>query len=184
MGGAGVCDTPPIPCQQSSMERRERFDSLDRRISTTMRRLGAPALRVALALVFIWFGALKPLGLSPAADLVAKTVYWGVNPDWFIPFLGYWEIAIGLCLLDPGPRLGLGRLLTRVGILLLFLQMPGTFLPLVLLPEVTWQRPFVPTMEGQYIIKNVVLIAAALYLGGLVRHNAHTQTPAKPAAPS
>jgi uncharacterized membrane protein YkgB len=141
----------------------------DERVSAWMRRAGGPMLRIALALVFVWFGALKFLGVSPAADLVARTVYWGVDPAWFIPVLGWWEVLIGICLLDPGPRLGLGRLLTRVGILLLFLQMPGTFLPLVLLPEVTWQRPLVPTIEGQYILKNIVIIGAALVLGGRVR---------------
>lgn len=134
-----------------------------------MRALAEPALRLGLGVVFIWFGLLKPLGLSPAAELVARTVYWGVDPDWFVPALGWWEVAIGLCLIGPGRRLGLGRWMTRAGILLLFLQMPGTFLPLVLLPEVTWQRPGVPTLEGQYIIKNLVIIGAALILGGRVR---------------
>lgn len=134
-----------------------------------MRVLGEPWMRWGMGVVFVWFGLLKPLGVSPAADLVARTVYWGVDPAWFIPLLGWWEVAIGLCLIDPGRRLGLGRWLTRAGIALLFLQMPGTLLPLVLLPEITWQRPWVPTMEGQYIIKNLVLIGAALYLGGRVR---------------
>jgi len=134
-----------------------------------MRRLGEPVLRLGLGVVFIWFGILKPLGVSPAADLVARTVYWGVDPAWFIPFLGWWEVLIGVCLLDPGRAIGLGRAMTRAGVLLLLLQMPGTFLPLVLLPEVCWSGPMVPTVEGQYIIKNLVLIGAALYLGGSVR---------------
>jgi uncharacterized membrane protein YkgB len=136
-----------------------------------MGRIGVPLLRWALGIIFIWFGALKFLGVSPAAELVRRTVYWGVNPDWFIPLLGWWEVAIGICLIDPGRALGLGRWLTRAGILLLFLQMPGTFLPLVLLPDITWQRPLVPTIEGQYILKNLIIIAAALYLGGRVRHD-------------
>ncbi len=147
-----------------------------------MRHLGAPIARVGLAVVLIWFGVLKPLGLSPAADLVARTIYWGADPSWFIPLLGWWEVAIGVCLLDPARWLRLPPVLTRVGILLLFLQMPGTFLPLVILPDITWQRPLVLTMEGQYIIKNVVLIAAALYLGGLVRTD-DAAGPASGAAP-
>jgi len=134
-----------------------------------MRALGDPVLRIGLGVVFIWFGVLKPLGVSPAADLVARTVYWGVDPAWFIPVLGWWEVAIGVCLIDPGRWLGMGRWMTRAGILLMFLQMPGTFLPLVLLPDVSWQSAGVPTLEGQYIIKNLVLIGAALYLGGRVR---------------
>ena len=86
-----------------------------------------------------------------------------------VPLLGWWEVLIGVCLIDPGRRLGLGRWMTRAGILLMMLQMPGTFLPLIILPDIAWQRPFVPTLEGQYIIKNFILIGAALYLGGRVR---------------
>jgi CDGSH-type Zn-finger protein/uncharacterized membrane protein YkgB len=152
--------TPPPP-----------LDRVDRAISGRMASLGPSILRVGLALVFFWFGLLKALGVSPAADLVRRTVYGGIDPDFFVRFLGLWEVAIGLCLLDPGPRLGLGRWFTRLGVLLLLLQMPGTFLPLVILPDITWQRPFVPTLEGQYIFKNLVLIGAALVLGGRVRRD-------------
>jgi uncharacterized membrane protein YkgB len=146
-----------------------RLDRLDLAISGIMGRVGLPMLRIGLGIVFVWFGALKFLGLSPAADLVARTVYWGVDPALFIPVLGWWEVIIGVCLMDPGRIFGLGRWLTRAGIFLLLLQMPGTFLPLVLLPEITWQRPLVPTIEGQYILKNLVIIGAALFLGGRVR---------------
>lgn len=138
----------------------ERVDSLDRSIAAWMRRFGPLLARVSLAIVFIWFGALKPFGLSSADELVRRTVYW-VDPDWFLPLLGWWEVAIGLCMLV--------RPLVRVAIFLLLLQMPGTFLPLVLLPETCWQQPFVPTLEGQYIIKNLVLISAAIVAGGSVR---------------
>ncbi|MFG0283890.1 MAG: hypothetical protein ACF8R7_05665 [Phycisphaerales bacterium JB039] len=162
-----------------------RLDALDARIANTMARLGEPTLRLGLGLVFIWFGILKPLGLSSANDLVARTVYWGVDPAWFIPVLGWWEVAIGVCLLDPGRWLGvgLGRWMTRAGVLLMLLQMPGTFLPLVMLPDVTWQRPLVPTLEGQYIIKNLVLIGAALLLGGRVRVEEGKPRAARAAAP-
>lgn len=145
------------------------YQRIDARISDMMDRVGEPVLRLGLGVVFIWFGLLKPLGLSPAADLVARTVYWGVDPAWFIPFLGWWEVTIGVCLIDPGRWVGLGRWMTRLGVLLMFMQMPGTFLPLVLVPDATWQQPLVPTTEGQYIIKNLVLIGAALLLGGRVR---------------
>lgn len=141
-----------------------KIDQLDARIAGWMRRNGPWLARVSLAIVFVWFGILKPLGLSTANDLVRRTVYW-VDPDWFIPFLGWWEVAIGICMLI--------RPLIRVAILLLLLQMPGTLLPLFLLPDITWVRaPTVPTLEGQYIIKNVVLIAAAIVAGGTVRDRA------------
>lgn len=126
-----------------------------------MRRNGLVVLRGALGIVFVWFGLLKPLGMSPAEDLVRRTVYF-VSPDLFIPVLGVWEVAIGVGLLY--------RPLNRTAIFLLFLQMPGTLLPLVLLPEVCFtQIPWGLTLEGQYIVKNAVLIGAALVVGGTVR---------------
>ena len=82
--------------------------------------------------------------------------------DVFFPFLGVWEMLIGMGLLV--------RSLNRTAILLLFLQVPGTMLPLVLLPEVCFtQFPLGLTMEGQYVVKNLVLIAAAIVVGGTVR---------------
>lgn len=135
-----------------------------------MWRLGIPTMRLGLGVVFVWFGALKIVGSSPATELVAKTVYW-FDPRWFVPFLGWWEVAIGLCLATP--------VLTRVGIALLALQMPGTFLPLLLLPQVCYGSSlFHLTLEGQYIVKNLVIIGSALVLGGLVRKPAtETQEP-------
>jgi uncharacterized membrane protein YphA (DoxX/SURF4 family) len=137
------------------------LEELDRRIAGWMNRNGHTVLRIALAVVFIWYGLLKPFGMSPAAELVRETVYF-VPPDVFIPILGWWEVAIGVGLLI--------RSLNRMAIFLLFLQMPGTLLPLVLLPEVCFTHvPWGLTMEGQYIIKNAVLIGAALVVGGTVR---------------
>jgi len=143
-----------------------KIDRLDRRIAALMRRWGTPALRVSLAVVFIWFGILKPLGLSPAADLVKATVAWlpFFSADDWLAIIGWWEVLIGVTFL--------GRRTARIAIALLSLQMVGTFLPLVMLPAVTFQPghiPYAPTLEGQYIIKNLIIIAAALVLGGRVR---------------
>ena len=130
---------------------------IDRTIIQTLNRLSLPALRISLGIIFIWFGALKPFGNSPANDVITKTVYW-FNPDIFIPILGVWEVAIGICLLFTP--------LIRAGLFLLALQMPGPFLPLILLPEVCFVNfPFDLTLEGQYIIKNLVLIGAAIVVG-------------------
>lgn len=140
----------------------EAFDQIDRSIASWMERYGYLLLRLSLGLVFIWFGLLKPLGLSPAEELVKRTVYW-FSPEVFISVLGWWEVAIGLGLLF--------RPLIRVALFLMFLQMSGAMLPLILLPEVCFaQFPFAPTLEGQYIIKNLVLISAGIVVGGTVRH--------------
>lgn len=122
-----------------------------------LNRFSLPALQLSLGVIFIWFGALKPFGDSPANEVITKTVYW-FDPDIFIPILGVWEMAIGICLLVTP--------LIRVGLFLLALQMPGTFLPLVLRPEICFiDIPFNLTLEGQYIIKNLVLIGAAIVVG-------------------
>jgi uncharacterized membrane protein YphA (DoxX/SURF4 family) len=112
--------------------------------------------------VFFWFGALKLFpGQSPAEDLVRNTTYF-VDPDFFLPLLAVWEMAIGLGLI-------FGKFM-RITLLLLFLQMPGTALPLVILPDAVWTEfPYGLTLEGQYIVKNLVLIGAGLVLGGTVR---------------
>ena len=139
------------------------FDGIDRRIAGVMERYGILLLRVSLGIIFIWFGALKLFdGLSPAEELVKRTVYW-FSPEVFFPILGVWEVLIGVGLLF--------RPLIRAALLLLFLQMPGTFLPLILLPDVCFTAfPYGLTLEGQYIIKNLILISAALVVGGTVRH--------------
>ena len=139
------------------------FESFDFIIATWMSRYGYLFLRISLGIIFIWFGLLKVFGQSPANDLVARTVYW-LNPEIFIPILGWWETLIGTCFLF--------RPLIRVGILLLFLQIGGTFLPLVILPQVCFIKfPFVLSMEGQYIVKNLLIISAAIVIGGTVREN-------------
>ena len=134
----------------------ERFDRL---VVWTMDAFGIKFARLALGIVFIWFGALKMIGeLSPAYDLVAATIYW-LTPEIIIPLIGLWEVAIGVAFLFPP--------LTRLALLLLIPQMPATFLPLVLLPEVTFTViPWGLTLEGQYIVKNLVIIACALIIGG------------------
>lgn len=147
-----------------------RFDRLDRAIAGRLRAAAVPMLRIGLAVVFVWFGALKVAMVSPAADLVARTTDWAFSPAWFVPLLGWWEVAIGLCLLDPVRLLGGRAWLTRAGIALLALQIPGTFLPLVVVPDRCFDGSvFALTLEGQYIVKNLVLIAGAMALGATVR---------------
>ena len=139
---------------------RALVDSVDRFVIRFMDVVGIPFLRVGVGVVFIWFGALKPLGLSPAEELLAATVYWW-TPEIVVPAIGYWEVLIGVAFLIPS--------MTRVAIFLLAPQMAGTFLPLVLLPEVVWTSfPLGLTLEGQYIIKNLVVIGAALVIGSRV----------------
>ena len=148
---------------------------LDRRITTWMADHGLTVLRIALGIVFLWFGALKFFpGLSPAEELAGRTIETltrGVVPTSVaLPVLATWECAIGIGLL-------VGRWMRAV-LLLLFVQMLGTITPLALFPGETWsQFPIAPTLEGQYIIKNVVLVAAAIVLGATVRGGELTAEP-------
>jgi uncharacterized membrane protein YphA (DoxX/SURF4 family) len=139
-----------------------KFDLVDEVITLYMANYGLTILRLGLGVVFLWFGILKFFpGLSPAESLVRNTVYF-IDPDIFLPVLAVWESLIGLGLI-------FGKYM-RFTLLLLFLQMPGTILPIFILPDVVWAKfPFVLTLEGQYIIKNLVLIGAGLVLGGTVR---------------
>ncbi|MDB4212804.1 hypothetical protein N9742_01080 [Flavobacteriaceae bacterium] len=119
-------------------------------------------VRIPLFVIFFWFGFLKIINLSPAQNLVIDTVYWMPffeAESWTI-IIGYWEVLIAI--------LFLFKRTTLVAMVLLLLQMTGTFLPLIILPEVTFQNsnPFLPTLEGQYIIKNIIIITAALIIGG------------------
>lgn len=128
---------------------------------------GITLTRVALGVVFLWFGAIKFVpGWSPAEELAGRTIeritFGAVPAEVGVPILAAWESLIGIGLLA-------GRFL-RVTLLLLFAQMPGTLLPLVLFPAETFTAfPYAPTMEGQYIIKNLVLIGAAIVVGATVR---------------
>jgi len=154
---------------------RTQFDDLDARITRWMARNGVRMLRIALGLIFFWFGVLKLFpGLSPATELAGRTIailtFGLLQPQFSVPILAAWECVIGLGLIS-------GRWM-RVTILLLLAQMAGTMLPLAFFPEATFTRmPYAPTLEGQYIIKNLVLVTAALVLGATVRGGKLTSRP-------
>ena len=137
-------------------------DRVDQMLVPWLRRWSVVLLRTSLGVVFIWFGALKVLDVSPVADLVADTVYW-VNPGWFVPLLGAVEMLIGI-------GLAFGRGL-RLVLLALAAQMVGTFLVLIALPEVAFQdgNPLKLTVGGEFVIKNLVLLTAGLVVGSTIR---------------
>ncbi len=156
-----------------------RLDHLDIRVTTWMARYSISLLRIGLGLVFFWFGALKFIpSLSPAQDLATHTIsaltFGLVQPTLSLPLLALWECLIGLGLIT-------GRL-TRLTLLLLWAQMLGTVTPLFLFPAEAFTRvPFAPTLEGQYIIKNIVLICAGLVIGATARGGHLVAEPAETA---
>lgn len=144
-----------------------RLGSIDRRITSWLGQHGVLLSRLSLGVIFLWFGVLKFIpGWSPAAELATRTIHevsFGlVSPALGLLVLAAWETLIGLGLLT-------GRFL-RLTLLLLAVQMAGTLVPLVLFPAETFLVfPLAPTLEGQYIIKNLVLISAAAVVGATVR---------------
>ncbi len=143
------------------------YESADQWITKWMARNGILLLRVSIGLIFIWFGALKFFpGASPAEELAGSSIeilsFGLVSAQTGLPILAVWECLIGIGMF-------FFRFM-RVIILLLYVQMLGTFSPVVLMPDVVFESvPLVLTMEGQYIVKNVVVIASALVIGATVR---------------
>lgn len=143
------------------------FNRTDINITSWMSKNGLLLLRLSVGIIFFWFGILKFIpGLSPAQDLAIRTIdllSFGLVPgNISIYILAVWEVLIGIGLLTG--------VYMRATLLLLFLQMLGTLAPIFLFSsEVFTKIPYAPTLEGQYIIKNLVIISAGIVLGATVR---------------
>ena len=144
-----------------SKEFAQPIERVDRAVTTFLRRWSIPALRVSLGIVFVWFGAMKVFDVTPVADLVASTVYW-FDPNWVVPVLGVLEVIVGVGLLF--------RIALRLVLGLFAVQMVGTFLVLALLPEVSFDggNPLLLTVEGEFVVKNLVLLSAGMVVGATV----------------
>ena len=127
---------------------------LDHRLGLWLDRYGVATLRYTLAIVFFWFGIIKPFGVSPADPVVSNGIYF-LPFDLFFPVLGWWETLVGLGLLYERT--------VRFAVYLMVFQMLGTMIPLVTVPAMTFvNAPFVPSEVGAYIIKNWVLLSGGL----------------------
>ncbi len=143
------------------------YVQLDATITRWMAKTGIVLLRISLGIIFFWFGILKFFpGLSPAADLATRTIeivtFGLISPELALILLATWECIIGMGMIT-------GKYM-RLTLLLLFAQMAGTLAPLFFFPAETFMAfPFAPTMEGQYIIKNIALVSAGIVIGATVR---------------
>lgn len=146
--------------KSSGLMRRARV--LDRLAADTLRPLALPALRAVLGLIFIWFGGLKVIGFSPVKAMVAGTLPWA-DPNVIVPLLGGVEVLLGLGLLA-------GVALSLV-LPALVAHLAGTFLTFVMLPGQMFHGsdPLLLTQDGEFVMKNLVLIGVTLVL--------FTQTP-------
>ena len=132
---------------------------LDELLLELMRRWSITALRLALGSIFLWFGALKVFGTSPVAALIQETYHF-MPVGGFVLFLGVWEVAIGIGIM-------MKRAL-RLMLILLAVHLTGTFTAIWFNPAIFFVRgvPFCLTVDGEFVIKNVVLITAALVIAG------------------
>ncbi len=124
-----------------------------------LQRWSIPMLRFALGLIFFWFGALKLFGTSPVMNILEHT-YWFLPVRTFTLVIGVWEMLIGIGLTS--------KRALRCVLILLCLHLTGTFLALLLAPMLFFQNGNLLrlTVEGEFVVKNMVLIAAALVIGG------------------
>lgn len=133
---------------------RGRLQEVDRRFESWLSRHGVTVLRYALAMVFFWFGIVKPFDVSPANPVVATGITF-LPFDLFFPILGWWEALVGVGLLF--------KRTVRIAVYLMVFQMLGTMIPLFTAPGMTFiDPPFVPSEIGAYIIKNWVLLSGGL----------------------
>lgn len=139
-----------------------RANQIDRTIVHVLSEVAIPFLRISLGLTYIWFGTLKILSVSPVHDLVTKTAFL-LPKELFARVLGVFEVVIGLGLLF--------RVALRLTLLLFFLQLAGTFSVFFTRPREGFREgnPFLLTKDGEFIIKNLVLLAAGLAVGSTAR---------------
>ena len=146
------------------------YEQTDQKLTDWMAIYGILLLRICLGIVFLWFGFLKFFPeLSPAEGLVAATIprltFGLIRKEVFLPILATWECLIGIGLIT-------GKF-TRTTLFLLFTQMIGTVTPIFLFPDKVFTHfPYALTLEGQYIIKNIVLVSAGIVIGATVRGGA------------
>ncbi len=133
---------------------------IDQKIFDAFHRHGHKVHRLSLGFIFVWYGLLKPFGEKTTTSLLANTIYF-FPPEFVLPLLGWWEVAIGICLIY--------RPLVRFSIILQFIRIPGTILALYMHPEVCFVHiPLVPSPEGQYLIKDIVILFAGIAIAGTV----------------
>ncbi len=133
------------------------------KISEILKHIDIPLARFSIFIVYAWFGILKVVGQSPASplvsDLLEKTLPF-MSFSTFIVIFGLYEVLIGILFLIPKLR--------YIAVALLIPHLIMTTGPILLLPAIAWSGWFIPTLEGQYIIKNILIVALAIHI---LNHN-------------
>jgi uncharacterized membrane protein YkgB len=121
-------------------------------------KIAIPFSRFAIFFIYFYFGALKVFAEHGAAnpmvvELLHRTMP-VISPDSFLIFLGVFEMIVGILFLIPK--------LSKLALGLIAVHLLVTIMPLFLMVEYTWRNFLVPTMEGQYILKNILILALAI----------------------
>ncbi len=136
------------------------LETFDKRVILFLREYADEISRIALFIIFFWFGILKVFLLSPAGplvtDLLQSTFLGWVDPDTFVRLFGLFEVVIGIMILVPRWE--------RITFAVLLFHLFTTIMPLFMIPAAVWDGVFVPNLIGQYIIKNVALLSLGLML--------------------
>ncbi|MEX1194161.1 MAG: MauE/DoxX family redox-associated membrane protein [Dehalococcoidia bacterium] len=161
-----------VDLEQQAAERlpepvRGRLEDFDRALTGFLQDHGLTLLRLALGVVYIWFGVLKVVDRSPVEDLVQDVVFFA-DGDWVVPAMGVWEIIIGFGLIFP--------VALRITLLMMVAQLVGTMSAFFVVPGRCFQdgNPLLLTTTGEFVVKNLVLISAGLAIGATVRHRRRT----------
>lgn len=159
--------TPPVVIQiRPRVDSRVRtalaipfVSRLDELLLNLLHRWSITALRLALGVVFVWFGALKGFGISPVTTLIQEAyTFLPIHP--FLLILGAWEMLVGIGIIV--------KRALRCVLILLSIHLAGTFLAVLLNPRHFFVQgfPLCLTAEGEFVVKNLVLIAAGLVIAG------------------
>jgi len=140
-----------------------KIDNIGKKVLESFYKYGHDMHRFSLGLIFIWFGLLKPFGVKTTTSLLAHTIYF-FPPETILPLLGWWEVAIGITLIF--------KPLVNYSIILQFVRIPGTILAFFMHPNVCFVHiPFVPSPEGQYLIKDIIILIAGIAIAGTVHRD-------------
>jgi len=159
-----AAETTGVISRRAAMVERAAIEVIDR-ASAVARRFGPTMLRVSLAVIFVWFGVLKVVGSSPVYALIGATLPW-FDPHITVPLIGVVEVLLGIGLMIPR-----ARPLVLIG---LSAHLCGTFLTFAVAPDWMFRNadPLLLTADGEFVLKNLVLISAALVL--LAQHPGRT----------
>ncbi len=144
------------------MSVKEITHRIDFGLANASDRYGLWFLRFSIGLIYVWFGALKFFpNMSPAEDLAADTLsvisFHLIDKAYLLLFLALWEVGLGLFLMSG--------IKSKFIIWALLLHMLGTLTPMFIFPEMVFTNPPLGfSIVGQYIMKNFVIIGAALVI--------------------